>query len=33
MWNDKMKKDPAATLKEIQDKTKTEHWMGGENKP
>nr|WP_294994204.1 prolyl oligopeptidase family serine peptidase [uncultured Sediminibacterium sp.] len=28
MWNEKMKKDPAATIKEIEQKTKTEHWMG-----
>lgn len=29
MWNEKWKKDSVATMKEIQEKTKTEHWMGG----
>jgi dipeptidyl aminopeptidase/acylaminoacyl peptidase len=29
MWNEKMKKDSAGTMKEIQEKIKTEHWMGG----
>jgi dipeptidyl aminopeptidase/acylaminoacyl peptidase len=28
-WNEKMKKDSAATRKEIEEKTKSEHWMGG----
>jgi dienelactone hydrolase len=27
MWNEKMKKDSARTMKEIQEKAKSEHWM------
>jgi hypothetical protein len=26
-WNEKMKKDSAGTMKEIEEKIKTEHWM------
>jgi dienelactone hydrolase len=29
MWNEKWKKDSVATMKEIQVKIKSEHWMGG----
>jgi dienelactone hydrolase len=28
MWNEKMKKDSAGTMKEIVEKIKTEHWIG-----
>jgi hypothetical protein len=29
MWNERMKKDSAGTMKEIEEKIKTEHWIGG----
>jgi dipeptidyl aminopeptidase/acylaminoacyl peptidase len=32
MWNEKMKKDSAGTWKEIEEKTKSEHWMGEEGR-
>jgi dipeptidyl aminopeptidase/acylaminoacyl peptidase len=31
LWNEKMKKDSAGTMKEIYEKAKTDHWMIGEN--
>jgi hypothetical protein len=29
MWNDKMAKDSVGTIREIKEKSKAEHWMGG----
>jgi hypothetical protein len=30
MWNEKMQKDSVGTMKEIHEKARKEHWMGGE---
>jgi hypothetical protein len=30
MWNEKLKKDSVACLKEIEERKEKEHWMGGE---